>query len=282
MQDSPKVGFIGVGNQGAPIARRIIDAGYEVTLWARRPEALAPFADTPARIAPTVAALGAACEVVGVCVFADADVDEVVAGPGGLLGAMRPGGVILIHSTAHPDLCRRLADQGAAIGVTVLDAPVSGGPVRAAAGEMAVMVGGPRDAYDRAAPILRTFASAVERLGPVGSGQVCKLLNNAVMTINLAGAFGCLETGEALGLDRSALLRMLTAGSGQSFALEEVGARTGRDRFRITEPRLRKDVSLALELLAEAGVRDDVWAELTVRAFETFATYAARDRAGAP
>lgn len=247
-----KVGFIGLGDQGAPIARRIVEAGYDTTLWARRPESLAPFADTAAHRTDSLAELGARCAVVGVCVRTDADVDQVVRGAGGLLGAMRPGSIILIHSTVHPDLCRQLAAAGEQAAVAVLDAPVSGGNARAATGQMAVMVGGARAAFETVRPLLQTFASTVEWLGPIGSGQLCKLVNNALFMVNFSGALALLETGEGLGLERQALARMLAAASAQSFALG-MAATISPAGVRQGEALLRKDVGLLLDVLQERG-----------------------------
>jgi len=97
-----RVGFIGLGSQGAPMARRIIEAGYPVTLWARRPRTLEPFADTGAKTAGTPAELAAASDLVCLCVTADADVEQVIAGAGGVLAALAEGGVIAVHSTVPP------------------------------------------------------------------------------------------------------------------------------------------------------------------------------------
>lgn len=246
------VGFIGVGNQGGPIARRIVDAGHDLVLWARRAESLEPFADTPARRAATISELAAACDVVGLCVLADADVIEV---GGQVLAAMRPGTVLLIHSTAHPQVCRDLAATGQQRGIAVLDAPVSGGNARGQTGELAVMVGGDEAAYNQVLPILRTFATAIERVGDSGAGQLCKLVNNALATVNFATGLAFLDAGAALGLDRAALARMMLAGSAQSFGLAQM-ARATPDGLRFARPLLEKDVALMLEVLAQQGLGD--------------------------
>jgi 3-hydroxyisobutyrate dehydrogenase-like beta-hydroxyacid dehydrogenase len=268
-----RVGFVGLGDQGAPIARRIVEAGYQTTLWARRPESLAAFADTAAHPAATLAEMAGRSDVVGVCVYADADVEQVVAGEGGLLSAMPPGGIVLIHSTAHPDLCRRLTEAGAARGIPVLDAPVSGGNARAAAGQLVVMVGGDQAAFERVRPLLETFATAVEWLGPAGSGQICKLANNAVTTINAAAALAYVNGAGRLGLDRAALVRMLTAGSAQSFALHTMSL-ASTENLRFAEARLRKDVDLMLGVLRGEGEEAAGSADLTRLALDVLAHFA--------
>ncbi len=182
-----RVGFIGLGSQGAPMARRIIEAGYPTTLWARRPASLEPFADSGAATATTPAELGAASDVLCVCVVDDAGVDEVLRGPRGALATMADGTVVVVHSTVHPATSVRLqADYPA---LHVLDAPVSGGGHKAEARELLVMVGGAADVVARCRPIFETFGDPVLHVGPLGAGQEVKLLNNMVFTAQL-GAGG--------------------------------------------------------------------------------------------
>src|SRR5437763_7759081 len=138
-----RVGFIGLGSQGGPMAAQIAASGMPLTVWARRPEALEPYAESGAIVAATPAELGAASEVVGICVVADADVEDVVLRDDGVLAGMAAGGVIAVHSTVHPDTCRRLAEQAASRGVAVVDAPVGGGGGAAAERNLRVLVGGP-------------------------------------------------------------------------------------------------------------------------------------------
>jgi 3-hydroxyisobutyrate dehydrogenase len=124
----PRVGFVGLGSQGAPMARRIVDAGFPTTLWARRPATLEPFADSAAAVAANPAELGAACDVLGVCVVDDTGVDEVLRGPDGALASMGDGSVVIVHSTVHPATCLRLQEDFPHL--HVLDAPVSGAATR--------------------------------------------------------------------------------------------------------------------------------------------------------
>ena len=271
MADRMKIGFIGVGDQGGPIARRIVESGFDLTLWARRAESLQPYADTAATCAPSIAALGEACDIVGVCVYADADVEQVV---GPLLPAMRRGGIILIHSTASPGLCKALTTKGRVRGVAVLDAPVSGGRARAAAGEMTVMVGGDRDAYERALPVLETFAKKIAWLGEAGSGQICKLINNAVATVHFATALAFFEAGERMGLDRAALAGMLASGSARSYGIEAMAAPTP-ESLAFGLSRLEKDVGLMLDVLDESGLHESRAAAQSRRGLQDFAAAAA-------
>ena len=250
-----RVGFIGLGSQGGPMARRIIDAGYPTTLWARRPASLAAFADTPATVAGSPAELAAASDLVCLCVVADTDVEQVIGGENGVLTGLRDGGVIAVHSTVHPDTCRRLAAQAAALGVRLIDAPVSGGGMGAAAGRLLVMVGGDPETVRFCRPVFETYADPVIHLGPVGSGQVAKLLNNVLFTANLATAADALALGQSLDVDPGLLSQVLSHGSANSFALARVSSAGGTlDRIAAhAGPLLQKDVRLVADLATAAG-----------------------------
>ena len=249
-----RVGFIGLGSQGAPMARRIIDAGFPVTLWSRRPATLEPFAGTDATVADSPAKLAAACDLVCLCVRDDADVEAVTGGPDGVLAGLRPGGVIAVHSTVHPDTCRRLAAAATACDGRVVDAPVSGGSPAAAAGHLLVMVGGDEATVAYCRPVFASYGDPVVHLGPLGAGQVTKLLNNAAFTAHLGIAASLLALGRAFDVDSGRLGEVLLHGSGRSFALERVAAAGGTlDRIAgHAGPLLDKDVRLVIDLVNAA------------------------------
>jgi 3-hydroxyisobutyrate dehydrogenase len=250
-----RVGFIGLGSQGAPMARRIIEAGYPVTLWARRPATLEPFAGTAAKVADSPADLAACSDLVCICVVSDADVEEVVAGERGVLAGLGPAGVIAVHSTVHPDTCRRLAGRAEAQGTRLIDAPVSGGGPAAAEGRLLVMAGGDAETVEYCRPVLATYGDPVVHLGPVGSGQLTKLLNNLLFTAHLATAASALALGQALGVDPGRLAGVMSHGSASSFALGRIGDAGGTlDRIAaFAGPLLQKDVRLMAEIAAAAG-----------------------------
>jgi len=250
-----RVGFIGLGSQGAPMARRIVDAGYPVTLWARRAATLEPFADTPAKVADSPADLAASSDLVCICVVSDADVEEVVAGERGVLAGLGAAGVIAVHSTVHPDTCRRLAGQAEVQGMRLIDAPVSGGGLAAAEGRLLVMAGGDAETVEYCRPVLATYGDPVVHLGPVGSGQLTKLLNNLLFTAHLATAASALALGQALGVDPGRLADVMSHGSANSFALGRIGDAGGTlDRIgAFAGPLLQKDVRLMAEIAAAAG-----------------------------
>lgn len=249
-----RVGFIGLGSQGAPMARRIVDAGYDTTVWARRSTTLEPFADTTAKVADSPAELAAASDVVCICVVGDADVEEVLGGEKGVLAGMPAGGIVAIHSTIHPDTCRRLATVAAAQDVSVLDAPVSGGAPAVAQRRLLVMVGGDTDAVDRCRPVFETYGDPVVHLGGVGSGQITKLLNNLLFTANLGTAATALALGEALGVAGPALADVISGGSAGSFALNSIKGSGGLGGLaQLAGALLQKDVRLVADLAENAG-----------------------------
>jgi 3-hydroxyisobutyrate dehydrogenase len=250
-----RVGFIGLGSQGAPMARRIVDGGVDLTLWARRPESLEPYADTSAKVASTPAELAAASDLVCLCVVGDDDVREVLGGDTGVLAGLAPGGIVAIHSTVHPDTCRELAEVAAKQGVSVIDAPVSGGAPAADAGTLMVMVGGDEASVEKCRPVFATYSDAVVHLGPLGSGQVAKILNNLLFSANLGSAITTLELGDALGIPRDRLCQVLDRGSATSKAVNSIAAFGGT--LEVLAPiaggLLQKDVRHAASLAEHAA-----------------------------
>ena len=250
-----RVGFIGLGSQGGPMARRIIDAAYATTLWARRPATLEPYEGTPAKVAASPAELAADCDLVCVCVVNDADVTEVVTGAEGVLAGLRDGGVLAVHSTVHPDTCRRLAAEAQTHGVRVIDATVSGGGAAAAEGRLLVMAGGEAETVDFCRPVFATYADPIVHMGPLGSGQVAKLLNNVLFTANLAAAADALSLGQSLAVDPHRLAEVIAHGTANSFALGRIASAGGTlDRIAAhAGSTLRKDIQLMAALADAAG-----------------------------
>lgn len=237
-----RVGYVGLGDIGEPMARRVIEAGFPVTLWARRAASLEPFDCVDFTRATSVAELGRDSDVVGVCVFAEDDVREVVTGPGGILQGMRPGGIILVHSTVSVDFVLDLERRCAVHGVIVMDVPVAGFRARAVSGQLTVMAGGPRTSFEAVLPILNTFGSDVEYLGPVGSGLKMKALNQALLLANFTSAALALSLGRELGLDRASTEKVLRSASGRSAGLDLLVGRI------LTDPQFAK---LAEEIMVK-------------------------------
>jgi 3-hydroxyisobutyrate dehydrogenase len=250
---SSRIGFIGLGSQGGPMAERIAEAGYPLVVWARRPEALDPFVAIGATAANSVEALAGVCDMVGVCVVDDAGVASIC---DALIPAMRPGSLLVIYSTILPESCERLAQRCAGRGIGFLDAPVSGGGPGAAAGTLTVMCGGDAEAFARATPVFETFSGMLVHLGPAGAGQRAKIVNNALMAANMGLAHAALAAGDALGIDRNSLGALIKASSGRSYGAEIYVRLPTPQSFAIGAPLLVKDVRLlASALPGHAGTK---------------------------
>ena len=239
------------------MARRVVDQGLPLTLWARRPESLEPFSDTAASLAPTPAELGASSDVVGICVVGDIDVEDVLLRSDGVFAGMSPGGIVAIHSTVHPDTCQRVAEVADRRDIAVIDAPVSGGGLAAAAGSLLVMVGGDADAFERCRPVLETFGGVVVHLGPLGSGQLAKLINNFVFTAQISIALETFVLAESFDMDPVALGEVLGSGSGGSRALAILSAsKVDLTGIRSHAPLLKKDVDLVRDVTWKKGASE--------------------------
>lgn len=251
--DKITTGFIGLGNQGAPIARRMVDAGFPLHIWARREVSTEPFADTPAVVEASPAELGAACDLVGLCVVNDDDVRDVVL-DGGLLAAMKPGSILAIHSTLLPETVIAIDRAARERNVHVLDAPVSGGATGAREGTMTVMVGGDAEPLETARPVFDTFATTIAHLGPIGSGQMIKLLNNNLAYANLVMAINALELADGLGMDRQTVIDVIRESSGYSHGFNILTNATLFHKVTSLGSNLRKDVHHLLEVASARGL----------------------------
>lgn len=217
--DARSVGFIGLGDQGGPMALKIAEAGFDLVVWARRQRSLEVLADVPHTVCATVAELGERCELIGLCLRDDDDIEEVVF-KRGLLAAMKPRAILANHGTGSPDACTAWFKRCAEFGVEMLDAPVSGGRVAALDGTLTTMVGGSREAAEHCRPVFASFSRLISYLGAPGSGQLAKLMNNTLMGANLKNAEEIVALGDALGFDPEGLSEVLLESSGASFALK--------------------------------------------------------------
>ena len=251
-----RVGFIGLGLLGQPMARRLARVGLAVTGCDVSEATLAAF-DEPGvqrTTDPLVAARGA--NVLGICVRTDAQVRDLLA-DGRLFAALAPDGVVAIHATVAPDLARDLAGTARAQGRWLIDVGVSPGGPAALEGRMSLFTGGDDAAIDRAMPYLEAFGT-VHRLGPVGRGLEAKLLNNLVSVASYGMAASVLDLGVALGFELKQLQAALLGGSARSFALEVApgiaGLRpeVGVPHLTAMHDLLGKDVAHARDLPVDA------------------------------
>lgn len=256
-----KLGYIGLGNQGAPMAKRLADWPDGLIVFDVRAEAMAPLTDLGATAADTIADVARA-DVISVTVLTDAQVRTVVAE---LAEHAEAGTVIAIHSTIEPFTAGELADQLRPSGIHIVDAPVSGGAAAADKGELAVMVGADEEAYALVKPVFKKWASMVVRAGEPGAGTRMKLARNMLTYIGFAAACEAQQLAEAAGIDLQKLGRVVrhsdaqTGGPGAIMARDDTTPLTPDhflyDMFVHTRGLGEKDLRLALSLGEATGVR---------------------------
>jgi 3-hydroxyisobutyrate dehydrogenase len=251
------IAFLGLGVMGAPMARHLAAAGHNLTVYNRTPaKADAWVAAHGGRSAPTPAQAAAGADVVLACVGADADLAAVTLGPDGAFAAMAPGALFVDHTTVSAAIARRLADDGAARGLLVADAPVSGGQAGAENGKLTIMVGGSDDAFAAAEPVMSAYAQRIGHMGPAGSGQLTKMVNQLCIAGVLQGLSEGLALGMKAGLDMDAVVDVISKGAAQSWQMDNRAKTMVRDQFDFgfAVDWMRKDLGLALDEARRLGV----------------------------
>lgn len=263
-----KVGFIGLGVMGWPMAGHLLAAGHDLALWARRPEAAAELIAAGAAWCETPAALAAASEVVMTIVTTGDDVEALAFGPDGLAQGFAPGAAHVDMSTIAPAAARGLAARYAARGVAWLDAPVSGGGQGAREAALAIMAGGAAETFARVHPLLAALGRRIVHIGPAGAGQVAKACNQMIMVAAIQANAEAMLLARASGVDAETVRGALAQGSAASRVLDVMGARmTRRDFAAGVEARLHhKDFALLMDEAARLGVplpvAAQVWQQL--------------------
>jgi 3-hydroxyisobutyrate dehydrogenase len=254
-----RIAFVGLGVMGYPMAGHLVRAGHEVTVWNRtRARAERWCAQHEGgRAAPTPAASVADAEFAFICVGNDDHVRDVVLGSDGLLGGLRAGTVLVDHTTASAKLARELHQRALAQGVGFLDAPVSGGQDGAERGTLSVMVGGRAEDFARVQPIIAAYARRASLLGPSGSGQLTKMVNQVCIAGVLQGLAEGLHFCEMAGLDAKAVVEVISQGAAQSWQMDNRHARmiAGEFDYGFAVDWMRKDLAIALEEARDNGAR---------------------------
>ncbi len=260
MSSDPKLGYIGLGNQGAPMAKRLVEWPGGVIVYDVRTDAMTPLAELGATLADSIADVAAA-DVISVTVLNDEQVREVV---GELARHAKPGTVIAIHSTIEPATAAELAEQLRHKEIHIVDAPVSGGAGAADKGELAVMVGADEEAFYKVKPVFKMWASLVVRAGEPGAGTRMKLARNMLTFIGFAAACEAQKLAEAAGIDLQKLGRVVRHSDAQSGGPGAIMYRDDtkpltpdhflHDMFIHTRGLGEKDLRLALGLGESTGV----------------------------
>lgn len=215
------IGWVGLGDQGAPMARAIAEAGYDLHVWARRAASLEALAGVAFTAHETPIELARSASALCFCLREDGDLEEVLMA-GGIWKEPVSASVIVNHGTGLPSFAENLARRGIEKGVEVLDAPVSGGHSGAAAKQLTTMVGGTPKAFEVMKPVFQSFSKTVMLMGQAGSGQMGKLINNASLMLNQKSVQDILHLAGSLDLDLRRLSDLLLSGTGASFALRAV------------------------------------------------------------
>jgi 3-hydroxyisobutyrate dehydrogenase len=216
------VGFIGVGNMGNPMAGNVLKSGFALTVFDKNPRAMQNLVDAGAKGAGSAAEVVDRSEIVLTCLPASPDVEALYLEPGGLIERARPDTILIDLSSVLPSTPRKLEPRARARGVHFLEAPVSGGVAGARAATLAIMVGGDPDILERARPVLRAIGPNIFGVGPVGSGNTVKAINNMMACVNSLAMMEGLALGVKAGLDPSIIYDVVKASSGGSKALERI------------------------------------------------------------
>lgn len=250
---TPKAAFIGLGAMGAPMARHLKAKGLLHAVANRTHAKALQLAQELDVTAPAMLAeLAARCDVIALCVTADADVLNTVEA---LAPHLQPGAIVIDHSTDAPATAKRAAAMLAAVGAHFLDAPVSGGVEGAKNGKLSVMVGGDAAVLEQARPVLEAYALRVTHLGDVGAGQATKAINQILVAGIAQAVCEGLALGEALGLDPARLIPTLGAGAAGNWFLDKRGATMLRDEFSVgfKLALLHKDLAIVHGIAEQAG-----------------------------
>jgi 3-hydroxyisobutyrate dehydrogenase len=250
-----RVGFIGLGIMGTPMAGHLLAAGFPLTVFNRTPGKTAPLAARGAVVAPSPAALATRSDVIITMVSDSPDVEAVVTGPGGVLEGIRPGTLVIDMSTVAPEVERRLDTRLRERGCALVDAPVSGGDVGARNATLAIMAGGDAAAIDRARPVLSVLGKTITHCGPVGSGQVAKLCNQILVAVTLLGVSEAIAFARRNGLDPAVMIRAVEGGAAQSWQLQNLGPKILGGDFApgFMIDLIQKDLRLVQEAAATTG-----------------------------
>jgi 3-hydroxyisobutyrate dehydrogenase len=256
--DVAKLAFLGLGVMGYPMAGHLAKAGHDVTVYNRTAEKAERWAREhkgSAVATPAEAAHGA--EIVLACVGNDDDVRAVTLGERGAFAGMGRGAIFVDHTTASARLARELAAAGAARGIGFLDAPVSGGQAGAEKGALTIMVGGETETFAKAQGVLATYARVVKHLGPAGSGQLCKMVNQICIAGVVQGLAEALHFAESAGLDPAAVFDTISKGAAQSWQMENRMATmiARKFDFGFAVDWMRKDLAIVLGEARANGAR---------------------------
>jgi 3-hydroxyisobutyrate dehydrogenase-like beta-hydroxyacid dehydrogenase len=259
--EKQRVAFVGLGVMGYPMAGHLANAGFRTTVYNRTAVRAERWCETyPGRRAATPALAAADVDIVFVCVGNDDDVREVVSGPDGIVEGVSAGAIVVDHTTASATLARELADAFTNLDAGFLDAPVSGGQAGAENGQLSVMVGGDRVHFDAVRGAIDSYAKAATLIGPTGSGQLAKMVNQICIAGVVQGLAEGLAFAKRAGLDPELLIAAIGQGAAQSWQMDNRWRTMvdGEFDFGFAVDWMRKDLAIALDEAERLGVDLDM------------------------
>jgi 3-hydroxyisobutyrate dehydrogenase len=250
-----RVGFVGLGTMGGAMAANVARAGFTVTAWNRTPGRASELAGLGVALAGSPAEVGKAADIIVTIVSDTPDVEAVLFGPSGVAQGAAPGSLVVDMSTIAPSATRAFAERLAAGGVTMLDAPVSGGSEGAKNGTLSIFVGGAAADLERARPVLATMGTTITHVGPIGSGQAVKAVNQVIIAGTYLGVAEGIVLALKSGLDVEQVVAALSGGAAQSWVLANRSGRMADNDYPLgfKVALHRKDLGIALELGRETG-----------------------------
>jgi 3-hydroxyisobutyrate dehydrogenase-like beta-hydroxyacid dehydrogenase len=248
-----KIGFVGLGDQGAPMAEAISEAGFELHVWARRAQSFNAISRVKYLRHDSFQSLAAVIDVLGLCLRDDEDIWNLIRQQR-LTEAVRPGATVANHGTGDPTENQHIGAFLAESGIKYLDAPVSGGRPGALARTLTTFVGGDTEDFERCRRVFATFSRKVAHMGGLGSGQLTKLLNNAMTMTNLKNAVDVFALAKNLGIDIPQLYDAIIVSSGSSAILQSIGGQISSEAALHIQALMRKDIQHFAEGMRARGL----------------------------
>jgi len=251
-----RLGFIGLGLMGKPMAAHLLRAGFPLTVHNRSQAAVAELVAAGAAVAASPAGVAAATDLIFTCLPDSPDVERIVLGPQGILAGARPGLIVVDHSTILPATARKLAEALAARGLQFLDAPVSGGQLGSQNGTLTIMVGGDAAALETARPALQAYSSTITHIGGPGAGQVAKCCNQIMVASQMAAMAELLVFARKAGVDPRKVVAAIRGGAAQCWTLDNKPERlfAGNRQPGFKASMQAKDLGIIMDTAAELGM----------------------------
>jgi 3-hydroxyisobutyrate dehydrogenase-like beta-hydroxyacid dehydrogenase len=250
-----RVGFIGLGQIGKPMAINVANKGFDLMVYDLQQEPLKALASSGAKIASSPKEVGSHSEVVQIALRDGVQVESVILGESGVLGAMASGSAIAIHSTIHPKIVKNIGELAKARNVGVIDAAISGGETGAREGKLAYMIGGDKEWVEKCRPVLVASGANIFHVGELGKGLTAKLCHQLMLCINMISAYEGMLLGKRAGIDAKILQDIVHHGSAQSAVIDN-WQRYNRSYDTVPQgfPLFYKDLGVALEFAHDLGL----------------------------